>query len=324
MKAMVLAAGLGTRLRPATDTVPKPLFPVLGVSAVEWALHALKGAGVTDAILNVHHLPAAVLRALGGGGRVGVRLGYSDEPVILGTGGGLSAVRGFFAGEDAFLLHNGDVFTDWDLAPLVARHRETGAAATLALADPPDRPEARLVEVADGRVIGIRGKPESRGGPCYVYSGICVLSPAIFDHLPAGEVSCLVERGFLPLMEAGATVAGVVMGGTFCDIGTADRFLDLQWEMFPRAADLYRARGLAAPVEVRPGVLACGGARIEDGATVAGPVLLGAGAVVEAGATVGPRAVVCEGARVRSGAAVRDAVVFPGVEVTGEASGIVL
>jgi NDP-sugar pyrophosphorylase family protein len=315
MKAMILAAGLGTRLRPATDRVPKPLFPVLGVPAIEWAIRALAGAGVTEAVVNLHHHPAAIVRALGSGERHGVRLTYSDEPVVLGTGGGLSAVREFFRGEDAFLLHNGDAFTDWDLADLVSRHRESGAAATLALSDPEDRPEARLVEVchAGNRVVGIRGRPQDRGGPRYVYSGIAVLGPRVFDFLPPGEASCLVERGLIPMMAAGIKVCGEVQGGLFCDIGTADRYLDLQWELHPRMPALFAARGLPVP----------GGAEVDPTATVIEPAVICRGARVGAGATIGPRAVVCEGASVAPGAIVRDAVVFPGVAVEGAVGGIV-
>jgi NDP-sugar pyrophosphorylase family protein len=325
MKAMVLAAGLGTRLRPATDAVPKPLFPVLGVPAVEWALHGLREAGVTAAVLNLHHLSAAVVRRLGSGRGIGVKLEYSDEPVILGTGGGLSAVRDFFDGEDAFLLHNGDVFTDWDLGAVVARHREAGAAATMALADPADMPQARLVEAGpDGDVVGIRGRPRAGDGPRYVFSGVSVLTPALLERLPRGAVSCLVEDGLIPLMADGGRVAAATPGGLFCDIGTAERFLALQWEVFPEAARLFQMRGLPAPREAGPGVLALGEVHVAAGAVLEGPVVLGAGARVEAGARVGPRAVLCEDAVARPGAVVRDAVVFPGVVAEGPLGGIAL
>lgn len=324
MKAMVLAAGLGTRLRPATDVVPKPLFPVLGVPAIEWVLRTLAAAGVTDAVVNVHHLPARLISAMGPAAG-GVRLSYSDEPVVLGTGGGLSAVRDFFAGGDAFLLHNGDVFTDWDLAPLVAHHRASGAAATLALTDPPDMPRARLVEVDGTRVVGIRDRPASGSGPRYVYSGVAVLSPDLFRFLPRGEVSCLVEQGLIPMMRDGLRVEGVVQAGRFCDIGTAERFLALQWEVLPDAADLFARRGLPAPLAVpaTPGLIAYGRIDIAPDAVVRGPVLACEGARIGAGAVVGPRVVLAPGAIVEAGARVADAVVLAGVRAAGEVSGIV-
>ena len=323
MKAMVLAAGLGTRLRPATDLVPKPLFPVLGVPAIEWALAGLRQAGVTAAVVNLHHLPEAVRQRLGDGRRLGVALTFNEEPEILGTGGGLSAMRGFFAGEDVFFLHNGDVFSDWDLQPVRRRHEVSGAGATLALADPPDMPQARLVEVGPtGDVVGIRGRPASREGPRYVFSGISVLTPALLDTLPRDGASCLVEKGLIPMMAAGRRVAAMLPGGLFCDIGTAERYLALQWEVFPRAPALFALRGLPPPREIAPGILATGTPSIAAGAVLEGPVMLCDGCRVEAGATVGPRAVLCPGAVATAGSVVRDAVVFEGVVARGAATGI--
>ncbi|MBL6974205.1 MAG: NDP-sugar synthase [Deltaproteobacteria bacterium] len=306
MKAMVLAAGLGKRLQPFTEKVPKPLFPVLGAPVVEWALRRLKNAGVSEVVINLHHLPAQLVRRLASGARLGVNITWSDETFILGTGGGLSAVRDFFAGEEAFLVHNGDVFHDWDLSLLVEHHRRLGADATLALVDDPARPDAQLVELEKGRVVGIRGKPEGHGGPKFVFSGVSVLSPSLFEHLPPGVESCLVTHGIIPLLASGKDVAGRVMDGRFCDIGTPGRFLDLQWDLLEEAPGLYADVGL-------------------DGFRV-GPdgVILGPGALLDAGARVGPRAVVCEGARIGSDAAVEEAVVFPGVQVDGEVTGIVV
>lgn len=316
MKAMVLAAGHGTRLKPYTDHFPKPLFPVLGTPVLEWTLHRLRLAGVTEVVLNLHHLPAPIVRRLGSGGEIGLTITYSEEPFLLGTGGGLSAVRDFFADEECFLLHNGDVFTDWDLGALVRRHRRSGADATLALVDDPTRPEAQLVELDGERVVGIRGRPCNGSGPRFVFSGVSVLSGALFDHLPSGTVSCLVESGLLPLIESGGEVAGSVQGGRFCDIGTPERYLDLQWDLVDGMHGLCSDLGLALPLS--------GSADTCPGARLTSPVLLCPGSRIEAGATVGPRVLLCGGAVVEAGARVRDAVVFPDVVVTGSTEGIVL
>ena len=322
MKAMVLAAGLGTRLRPYTDVLPKPLFTILGVPLIEWVLSGLSRAGVTDAVVNLHHLPEAIPAALGDSA-CGVRLSWSKEPLVLGTGGGLSAVRDFFAGEDAFFLHNGDVFTDWDLGGLVARHRQSGATATLALADPPDMPLARLVEVDDGRVVGIRDRPETRGGPKFVFSGVSVLSGAVLDTLPRDGVSCLVEQGLIPLLASGRHIAGIPMGGEFCDIGTPDRFLDLNRSLIPDAGRRLAAAGFEVPRELEPGVWVHESAVVSRAATLVAPVLIGPNASVGDRAGVGPGAVVCARARVAGLARVSEAVVFPGGEVNRPARGMV-
>ncbi len=333
MKAMVLAAGLGERLRPATNRVPKPLFPVLGVPVIVWVLRGLRAAGVTDAVVNLHHLPARVVRFLGKGTAVGVHIAYSDEPILLGTGGGLWAVRDFFSGEDAFLVHNGDVWHDWDLGEVVAAHRGGAVDATLALVTDPSQPEAHVVEVSGGRVVGIRGRPRPMDEPpraggvartMHVFSGVSVHTPVLFEHLPEGEVSCLIERGVIPMLEAGRAVAGVVVEGTFCDIGTEARFLALQWDLLARGPEaLFERRGMAPPREAEAGVWFLGEPDVRPGARLVPPVLACGGVRVESGAVVGPRAVVCDGAVIEGGARVEDAVVFPGVRAVGRAGGIV-
>jgi len=325
MKAMVLSAGLGTRLRPYTQVVPKPLFPICDVPVVGWALRSLVGAGVDRVIMNLHQLPAAIVRALGAGSAYGVEIEYSEEPVILGTGGGLSAVRAFFAGEAAWFVHNGDVFTDWDLSGAMSQHLQSGAVATLLLTDPPDMPEARLVEIDScGHVIGIRGRPTSREGARYVFSGISILGPGIFEVLPEGTASCLIADGILPLIERGALVRGVVMPGRFCDVGTPGRFVALNAEWLPQIRTLFRARGLPCPTEPMPGIWSRDEASRLEGANLFGPMLLGRNVVVEPGARIGPNVVLCSGSHVTSGAVVQDAVVFPGERVEGTQSGIVL
>lgn len=325
MKAMVLAAGLGERLRPATLAVPKPLFPVLGVPAIDWILAGLRDAGVRACAINLHHLAGAVVRHVGAGTRWGMQVLWSDEPEILGTGGGLSAVRAFFAGEDAFLLHNGDVFHDWDLGALVRAHRAAGAAATLALVDPPDRDDARMVEVdGAGRVVGIRGRPVAGTGRRFVFSGVSVQGPVVLSHLPPAQDSCLVAAGLVPMLADGEAIRGPVMPGRFCDIGTPERFLALQWALLPDAPALLASRGLDVPAAAGPEAWAAVDARVAPGARLVGPVLLAPGAVVESGAVVGPRAVVGAGARVTAGARVEDAVVFPGAVAEGARTGLVV
>jgi len=322
MKAMVLAAGLGERLRPWTDALPKPLFPVLGVPLIRLVLCRLRGVGVTEAVINLHHLPGAIVRELGSGRDLGMRLEYSDEPVLLGTGGGLKAVEDFFRGEEAFWLHNADALGDWDLGALWRRHLAQGAAATLAIDPGEDRPEARMVETdAEDRVVGIRGRPHQGDGPRGVFTGVSVLTPRVLQTLPPGEVSCLVERGLIPLLERGERLLGPRVRGTFVDIGTPERLLEAQWRMLPRATEWFEGLGLPAPREVAPGVFLHGESEIDPAVQMEGPVWVSGGCRVEAGVHLGPRAVLGPGTRVRAPARVREALVVGG-EVGGEVSGL--
>ena len=134
---MVLAAGLGTRMRPLTLLRAKPALPVMNRPLLHWTLDLLARNGVTEVMINLHHLPFTVMEAVGDGRVFGLRVTYSREPRILGTGGGPRKVRSFF-GDDPFILVNGDMVFDFDLRGLVRRHEKTGARATLALRPNPD------------------------------------------------------------------------------------------------------------------------------------------------------------------------------------------
>jgi NDP-sugar pyrophosphorylase family protein len=159
MKAMVLAAGLGLRMRPLTLLRAKPALPVLNRPLLHWTMEKLARAGVREAVVNRHHLPETIADVLGTGKRWGLLVRYSDEPVILGTGGGPRAVRGWF-GDDPLLIVNGDVLFDMDLRRLLAVHEARGARATLALRrNPVPYAYSPVVTERSGRILSIAGRP---------------------------------------------------------------------------------------------------------------------------------------------------------------------
>lgn len=325
MKAMVLAAGIGSRLRPYTETVPKPLFPVLGVPLIEWVIRALTIAGIRRIVVNLHHQPAKIVRFLGNGKALGVEITYSDEPIILGTGGGLWAVREFFRGEEAFFVHNGDVWHEAHLEDMLSVHRALGADATMMLVKDTMQPEAHVVGVRGDHVVGIRGKPQSAYEERYVFAGVSVLTQEIFRHLPEGAVSCLVRHGLISMLEAGKKVCAAKMDKRFCDIGTVERYLGLQHALLAEGPQrAFELRGLEGPKPLAEGVYGFEPVEVDPGAVLWPPVLLCKSVRVERGACVGPNVVLCEAAAVASGAKVKNAVVFPRVQVAGDRSGILL
>src|SRR4029077_18125462 len=179
MKAMVLAAGLGTRLRPLTYEITKPMVPVLDRPVVEDILDLLQRHGFSEVIANLHYFPESI-RAY-----FGERLAYRYEPELLGTAGGVRACAEFF-GDQPFLVISGDALTDIDLTALVARHRDSEGIATLAVKQVADTREYGVVlHDREGRVTGFQEKPDpeealSDLGNCGVY----IFDPAIFDYFP--------------------------------------------------------------------------------------------------------------------------------------------
>jgi len=311
MKAMILAAGLGTRMRPLTLLRAKPVLPVLNRPLLYWTLEHLARHGVDDVVVNLHHLPDSVSEALGVGRRFGVRLRYSREDKILGTSGGPRAVRDLL-GEEPFVLVNGDILFDFDLGRLMRRHRASGARATLALLPNPDPGRyGPVVTDASGRVLSLAGLPRRARGTESLFTGVHVLDPALLDRLPTGP-SDSVRDLYAPLVAEGDRLQGVRLRGAWYDLGCPSLYRDAQLRLVPGKG---RARALVDPkarvsatARVRRSVVGKG-ALIGTSAQVVRSILWD-GATVEDGAVV-DGAIVVSGATVRAGQEAREVVVMP-------------
>jgi NDP-sugar pyrophosphorylase family protein len=312
-RALVLAAGHGTRLRPLTDGLPKPLLPVLGRSVLERTLGALAGSGCEAVAINLHHLAAAIPAALGEQ-FAGIPLRYSREDPILGTGGALVPLRDFFAGCDAVVVVNGDSLCEWPLADLLARHRRGDTEATLLLAGRPDpRPFGGGIGVdRHGRVTAIRA---DRGyGPVhrrYVFAGAHALRPELLARLPEGSSDSMSDL-YLPRLAAGATLAAVLTWRPWHDLGTPRRYLRAVLDTARReTGGGWRARSALVATGVRlEGSVLEAEASVGRGARLHASLLL-PGAIVEAGCDL-RGVVVAAGVRIPANTQLADALVTHG------------
>jgi mannose-1-phosphate guanylyltransferase len=318
---MVLCAGLGTRLRPLTDLVPKPAVPVCGLPLVRWSLALLAGAGVRRAIVNVHHLPGAMARAAEDAARaVGVSLAVSEEPIIAGTGGALREARALLGGADAILLLNGDVLFDVDLEGALAAHRASGALATMVLLPMPAGARYAAVEVDGGgavRRIAAAFGPGGQGLVPWHFSGVHVLSPAILDRVPAQPFELDVNRHVYPPLMACGAVRGLVTGGYWNDLGTPARYLEATRDVLLGRVPLARFPGVdpfAASREIAPGARAAPDARVDPAARVVAPAFVGTRSVVPAGASV-EDAVIWDGTALAPGERLEHAIAAGQVRV---------
>ena len=311
MKAMVLAAGLGTRMQPLSSLRAKPVLPVLDRPLVAFTLERLARAGVRDVVVNLHHLPESVTAALGSGRAFGLRIRYTHEPRILGTGGGPRAVRDFF-GDEPFLLVNGDMFFELDLRKLVARHRASGAVATLALRRLPD-PRAYSTVVTDrrGLILSIAGRPAPAEGAASMFAGVHVVDPRLLSRLPEGP-SDSVRDLYIPLLAEGGRLAGVRLRGAWYDFGRPALYRDAQLRMLrdrgKRQVLSGRGARIASSAVVRRAVVGAR-ARVAAGARVASSILW-EDAAVEAGGRVA-RSILTTSAVVRAGERAADVIVMP-------------
>lgn len=215
MRAMILAAGFGTRLQPLTNTVPKALVPVAGRPLIEYGLLFLRSQGITEVVINLHHLGEKIRAALGDGSLYGMRIFYSVEENILETGGGVKNAQSLLDG-DTFVVVNCDAIVDLDLPDVLRFHRQQQAAATLVLRPDPDAASYGLVETdRHGRIRRLRGQPSevSESLSAYMFTGLQILQPQIFDFMPEVKSFSTTRETYPRMMAEGAPIYGFVHSG---------------------------------------------------------------------------------------------------------------
>jgi NDP-sugar pyrophosphorylase family protein len=247
MKAMILAAGFGTRLRPLTNEIPKPLLPVAGRPLIVWNLLLLKQHGITEIIINLHHLGHLIEKELGNGSALGMRLTYSHEPVILGTGGGIKQAEAFFDRQPVLVM-NADTLLELDLSELIRAHQARQPIATLVLRADPDAETWGPVEVdARQQVLRInkKGVLGVQAAATYMFAGVHVLDPRVLADVPSGRETSIIDA-YVRALARGETIGGFPMTGYWSDIGTPDRYAEAQRDAEAGLIDLAaRARVLA-------------------------------------------------------------------------------
>lgn len=239
MKALVLAAGAGTRLRPFTDDRPKPMVPVAGTPAIAHLLRWLAGHGVTDVAVNLHHFPDVLTAFLGDGRAFGLRVHYSHEhPAPFGTAGALRPLRAFFAGADPFIVAYGDVLTDLDLGDLVRAHRAAGADATIAVTTVDDPTRAGIVAYdGAGRITRMVEKPRAEEVfSRWANAGVYACGPAVLEYVAAEGAQDFAGQLFPAMLRDGRRLQAYASDATVIDFGAPGRLEDANRWMAERAA----------------------------------------------------------------------------------------
>lgn len=230
MRAMILSAGYGTRLWPLTEDRTKPAIPILGKPLVGYVAEYLARYGCDEIIVNLHHRPESVRRALGDGSRFGVKLHYVEEPEILGTSGAMDNARSLLE-RDTFVVVNGKIITDIDLNAAFATHRRLNAIATLVLLPNIACEKFSIVKTADGFVQGFGGMPSpadySANNPPLMFTGIQILEPKIFDYIPHAVFSHSTTDVYPQAIANGERVAAHVAAGRWFELSTIPRYLDI-------------------------------------------------------------------------------------------------
>jgi mannose-1-phosphate guanylyltransferase len=303
---MVLAAGLGTRLRPLTYEIPKPMVPVLDRPVMAHIVDLLDRHGFEDLIANLHYFPDSIRNYFGD------RLTYRYEDELLGTAGGVRNCRDFLGDDGAFLIISGDALTDIDLGRFAERHRAAGGIATLAVKRVVDTSKYGVVlRDGEGRVSGFQEKPDpaealSDLGNC----GIYIFEPEIFDYFPPDPFVDWAQHVFPTLLENDVPFYIHELQEYWNDVGS---LAELKEGTFDALTGELRIEVVGE--EIAEGLRAADGATFEGVANVEPPVWIGAEVSIGADVRLEGPVVIGDGSRVGTGAALRDAIVLPGTDI---------
>ncbi|MEG1264255.1 MAG: sugar phosphate nucleotidyltransferase [Clostridia bacterium] len=319
MKAVIMAGGEGSRLRPMTCSCPKPMVPVMDKPVMAYALELLKRHGVTEAAVTLMYLPGRVTDYFGDGSDYGLRLTYYTENTPLGTAGSVKQAEKML--DETFVVLSGDGLTDCDLKSALAFHKEKKALATMVLKKVATPLEYGVVLTdSAGRVERFVEKP-GWGEVCSdaVNTGIYLFEPEVLQYIPDNKPCDFGRELFPKLVEAGLPVYGYLMDGYWCDIGDTSAYLRANADMLDGKMALAR--------DLRPGgVNRMAGAIVDKSAVLEAPCFIGSGARVAPGARIGPYTVLGAGAVVDEGAGVKRSVIWRGAHVgkMGQMRGTVL
>ena len=325
MRAMLLAAGLGTRLRPVTERTPKPLLPVANVPLIEYNLRLLQEHGITEVVINLHHLGDAIEDHLGDGSALGMSISYSAEQEILGTGGGVKNVEQLL-GPGTFVVLNADIICDANLTAAIRAHRERRSLATMVVLEDPRAEEFGTVEYdKQGNIVQIAGKvdnPPALPGPFSkaLFTGIHILEPRALEYIPPDIFICINNYAYPKMIANREVVSAWPMEGYWSDLGTPQRLLEVNLELLSRKIALGHTDPLVE-AEFRPrnqegeAIFLGRDADLGHAVVFEPPVLIGPGCKIGNRAVLGPGAILGAGCHIGAGARVTRSILLPGTKV---------
>jgi mannose-1-phosphate guanylyltransferase len=298
LKALILAGGFGTRLRPISCTRPKVLFPIANKPLLQWTFERLAKNNITEAILAVNHQTEVYIKQrkiL----RCGVKIKYSRDPAgkPLGTGGPIKKAEKLAGSDSPFLVLNGDIFADLSYAEILKKHKEGKAVATIALHKVKDPSRYGVVELAEGnRIKRFIEKPPREAAPSnLINAGVYVLSPKIFNYIPE-ERTVSIEREIFPKLAAEGKLYGYVLEGLWMDIGKPEEYLEINKTLLDSLA-IQQKNSVISKVEVK------------------NPVALGKGVSIGKNSVIGPFAVLGQDVVVGNNVCIKDSVILPNVTI---------
>lgn len=310
MKAIILSAGLGTRLRPLTDILPKSLMPIVGRPIIKNIIYSLKHCGIQEIVINTHHLHRKIVDYLKDGKEFEIKIHYSHEPQILGTGGGIGNARDFFKGHEPFIAHNGDVLTNLNLTPAIKAHMDSQAMATLLLCDFP--PINTVTLTSSGEVAGIKGPKEPKDSDLdrLTFTGISIMNPVILKFLPRREYGDIVDTYLRLIDQKRGSIRGYVIKNHYWrHIGNISEYFRVHQEiLIEKKRLIYGKAPSPKPFYIGEDSV------IEEGVLLKGFVSVGRNCVIKRGATL-ENCIIWDEITVEGGEVLRNVILGNGMKI---------
>ena len=321
MKGFILAAGFGTRLEPLTHELPKALIPVATVPAIQYAIRLLAVAGVEEVFVNLYHLGDQIEAALGNGQHLGIRLRYSREPELLGTGGGLRKIAQQLEGQRLVVI-NADTLFDVDLRAAIAFHEEKGAIATMVLRRDPRQSRYGLIEIdGAGRIRRFLGdhapgdKPNGATLKKYMFAGVHILEPRFLEYIPPDIQTCVNRYAYPKAIHNGELLCGFVCDGIWRDLGSLASYFQANLDVLDRRVVLPYLDPLSmfayTPQKEVDSIVRLGeNTTLGSNVLLHPPVLIADGVSISDNAVIGPYAIIGRDAVIGKQSKLKDVIIF--------------
>ncbi len=275
---MILAAGFGTRLKPITDYMPKPLVPVLNKPLIEYSIELLAKHNITDIYLNLHYLMDSIATYLGDGKKYGVNITYSKEKEILGTGGGIKKCEKFLK-DEPFLVINSDILIDIDLTDVIKKHEESGAIATMVLReDPESKKYGEFGLDENGLIVNFLGKGTGVTSS-YMFTGVHIIEPEVFSYFQTIGFASIIDSFYKKAFDDGRAIGGYVLNNFWSDVGTLAAYLETSMLLLQKTYDEPDTSTLFSPNET---------VYVGENVTLRPPVYFGSNVKILGNSVIGP------------------------------------
>lgn len=314
MKALFLAGGLGTRLKPITNDLPKPMVPIMGKPLLERNIENLKKHGIDEVLLSTCYKPHKIEEYFGNGEGLGIKIGYISEDMPLGTGGAIKNAQNFLS--DAFVVFNADILSDIDISDMIRFHKQTGAIATIAVTKVENPSNYGVIEHDDnGFIKTFKEKPQpDESSSNLINAGIYIFEPQLLDEIPSGRAVSVERETYPHLLQKGYKIAAYNGCSYWLDIGTPQKYLKAHYDILDKISPVGGFDFSQNPKYISKT------AKIAPNAKITGPVYIGDNVEIGSSAVIGPNSVISSNSFVATGAKISGSVIWDNVHVESGAS----